>query len=150
MKFQGEKFIEVVDGIEPDAYAAGSTYYSSTIDIKGYNELLVGVQMGDMVATSAVTVLVQEDDNTSFSSATTVTDGTNTATTGALAAGTADNLTYLLSINLTNPNRERYMRVAATVATANSDLGVFVLLLGAQDLPVTQDSTYITVSARVE
>jgi len=134
VKYTASEFVKAVVATVPDNHSAGAVN-GTAIDTLGFSELLIVVNSGANGSSGTVDVILQEDDNSGFSSATAITGAVFTQITEA-----NDNTIYVGRVNL-NADRERYIRTVSTVGTAACDFGIVGILLNAKDVPVTQTNT---------
>lgn len=136
MKFSSTEFCKVFESINPDAYASGTTTEGETVDTLGYEEALIIVNCGDFAASATLAITVEEDSDSAMGSTANIASATM-----SLVDATDDNTVQVGRINLTNPNRERYLRVQGVTAVDAVDYGAIVVLLGSTTLPVSQQQT---------
>lgn len=120
--------IKIVSALRPDDY--GSTAPNATqclnIDTLGFRWAVFSVDVGNVAGTS-ITAIVQQDDNSAMSSATSVTGATMT-----VWGNTSDNTQRSITIDLSKT--ERYLQLAFTYDTISaSDVSAVCVLSGAHD-----------------
>lgn len=134
MKFQADKFIQVVHAIQAKNHTAAVS--SAAIDTRGFDECLVIVNAGTAGATASGTVFVMESDSTTAASFAHIAGSSFTSITPTAATKASQ----ILSIDLRG--RKRYLRVKYTTATANAIyVASDVLLLSYRTPPVTASAT---------
>lgn len=131
MKFQGDKFVRVVHGIQAKNHT--SNISSAAIDTLGYDEAVVIFNKGTAGTTAALDAIVMESPSTTAASFAHIagcsfTQVTPTAATKATEIGRIDLRC-----------RKRYLRVKFITATANGvNAAASVLLLAGKTLPSVQ------------
>lgn len=98
--------------------AVGSPHIGAAIDTKDLGDILIQYNAGTHVTSATVDIKIQESDDGS-----TFTDVVGAVFSQVTTAN--HETTYLASIRPTTT--KRYIRAHATVATADANLGVFVL-----------------------
>jgi hypothetical protein len=114
--------IAVVATIDPDAYGAGAQN-SDVVDMSNFESLLVLLQVGDIVTTGTVDLIVQSSAVAAMSSPVTVK-----SITQLTAAGTDSDKQVLVNVrgeHLTEGHR--YVRVTVTFGVAGADAGLVIL-----------------------
>lgn len=125
-----------------NAAAAGtSEVLTSVLDMTGYDGVLFVAALGDVTATSVVTLTAKGNTASSTSSPTPtdVTDGV----TAAFTAGASDADNKLLVVDVVRPS-QRYVFASLTRTTANAVVdGIIAIQYRGRSLPVTQGSTVL-------
>jgi len=123
---------------------AGTTYNNTTIgvssgiDMRGYDEATVMMNLGTVNGTLQVSLL--EGDTAVASAATAITDEAGTAADFTDTTTANDNTTRMIAIRC--KDKKRYLFVKAVRVGANAkSFAVDVLLSNAKEVPVTQDNT---------
>jgi len=122
------------------AAAAQTDVTTSVVDMAGYDSVMFVAALGDVTATSVLTLTVKENTANSTSSPTpaSVTGGSCTYTA---AASDADN--KLMAVDVVRP-AYRYVFAVLSRGTANAVVdGVFAILYRSRSVPVTADSTVL-------
>lgn len=121
--------LKIVQAITIAAGAAGATGIDgTTLDLSGFEEVLVAVQFGPIVSGAATSIKWQEGDASDLSDAADVT-----GTSQTVADDDDNKVKY---IHVIKP-RGRYGRVVVSRATQNATCSAIYLLGGAKTLPVT-------------
>lgn len=132
-----ETAFKPLSGLDSVTIASATTTAGTAIDTLGWKHCTFVVSVGTVAGTTTgVSALIQSDDNSSFTSATSVTGAAFTAAT--LLAGDA-----IEAGRLNCHETERYLRVSVTTAGASPSvpISVFVMLSGHDD-DDRQDVTY--------
>ena len=111
-----------VQVLDPDANSA-ATYTSSEIDVTGYYEALLIVNVGTMASTSTLDCKIQA----ASTSAGSLSDITGAAITQQTEAG-GDSDSIVVGRVLCN-GQDPFWKVVTTVGTAASDSGVTMILM---------------------
>lgn len=106
-----------VQGIDPDAYAAGT--YTKTIDCRGADFLEVVLAAGALGSSATLDCKLQEGDESDGSDAADITGAAFTQMTQA--GGDSDSVAQGV---LFCPHYKRYITISMTVAVATSDCAV--------------------------
>ena len=118
-----------------NTFTTATTVNGAAVDTRGYQQFCAIITFGDVTSAGAnITVKLQSDDNSGFSSATDITG----ATTGAI--NPTDNTTRVIygQVNgLLAGGSERYIRATATTASTDTyPVGVVIALYGGPLNPV--------------
>lgn len=126
------------------AAAAQTEITSSVVDMQGYDSVMFVAALGDVTATSVLTLTAKTNTANSTSSPTPTTLASPATYTAA--ASDADN--KLMALDLQKV-RERYVFATLTRTTANAVVdGIFAILYNKQDRPlVSQDSTVLVTQS---
>lgn len=129
------KFIAV----ENAAVAGTSLLTTDVVDTQGFDSIAFIVKLGDVTATSVLTLTGKTNTANSTSSPTPTT--LSTTVTFTADATSADE--KLLILDLNKP-RQQYVFATLTRATANAVVdGIFAVLYNAGDKPLTVDATVV-------
>lgn len=124
-----------------NAVAAGTTeVLSSVLDMQGYDSVMFIVTLGDVTATSVLTLTAKSNTANSTSSPTpsSITDGSCTFTAGA---SDADN--KLMIVDVLRPSK-RYVFASLTRTTANAVVdSITAIQYCSRSVDVTQGSTVL-------
>ena len=135
------KQCKVTQAITVTNGAAGSADIEGvTLDMSGYEGVLMIVQFGAIVSGAVTAITAQQG------AASDLSDATNLLGTGQTVADTDDEDTFI--IDLYKP-RERYVRVHVDRATQNATCSAIYIQYGARTEPVTSASTSIKVESHV-
>lgn len=123
-------------------HTAASTINGTSIDTRGFTYLTAFVMYGDVTATAAetITIKLQSDDNSGFSSATDITG----ATTGAVTVANAiDNTIRVIHGPINGTTAERYVRVTSINSGGSTacPVGVCVVLSNGPTVPAATGTT---------
>jgi hypothetical protein len=126
--------LKVIQATTATAGAAGTTAVNgATVDMSGFEEVMVLVPFGAIVSGAATSIKWQEGSTTSPT--------TDVAGTNITVADTDDDTTKVLRI--IKP-RSRYGRVVVSRATQNATVGaIYYVLSGGSTMPPTDDSTVV-------
>ena len=124
------KNIKTSSAITIAAGAAGSSNLNgSTLDMEGFEDVLIALQTGPIVSGSVASLKLQQG---AQSDASDMSDLLGTAQT---IADTDDNKEFL--VNLIKPVK-RYVRLVVLIATQNATVAALYHQSGARKTPVTQ------------
>lgn len=132
MKAQLDKNLKVLHLLDADSHAA-NTYNTPVIDVKDFDEILLILNMGEMQASSTVTVTVPYDSASDGSFANSVTGATMT-----LLASSHNDQTFIGRLDV-RELPERFIRPKVVVAVDASEFSLCALLGSPEKAPVTQE-----------
>lgn len=113
----------------------GDDLESSTIDMLGFDGVLIIYKLGAITATGVPTLTVKDSSD----------DSTYASISGASQAGDSDDDNLILAINVHKPTK-RYLRANLNRATANVVLdGAIAIKYGPNKSAVTQGSTVVGI-----
>lgn len=125
--------------VENSAVAGTSALTTDVVDTRGFDSIAFVAVLGDVTATSVLTLTGKTNTADSVSSPTPVAL-TDTAT---FTAGASDADNKMMILDIQKP-RARYVFAVLTRADANAVVdGIFAILYNAQEKPVTADATVL-------
>lgn len=130
--------VKVTQAITTAAGASGTgTITGATLDMQGYEGVMILVAMGPIASSGPVTLKVQQDTDSAMGAA------ADLEGTGITVADDADNTSFIIDIR--RP-RERYVRLIAARHTSNASTvgAAYYLQYDARNRPVTQSSGITT------
>lgn len=128
-----------VSVVANSAAAAQTEVLSSVLDMQGYDGVMFIALLGDVTATSVLTLTAKGNSASSTSSPTPVTQKATTAFTAG--ASDADNLALI--VDVCDPAL-RYIFASLTRTTANAVVnGIVAIQYKAEYRPTTQDATVL-------
>jgi hypothetical protein len=132
----------VKKSLAPQAVTTGATVNGTGVDCAGYESLMVDVELGAIVDSANVSVLVKLQQSSDDGSVDTYADITGATTGAVLNAGA--NEPYVFDVNLSEC--ERYIRAVAIGGASGGGLvSAAFHLSGGRHLPPTQVNTVISV-----
>lgn len=133
-----------IDRVLADTAAGQAATNGDILDMAGYEGVLFIAKLGDVTATSVVTLQAQQNTlNQSGGMATLAGSATYTA-------GASDADDDLLVLDVYRP-RERYVRPVFTSATANAvKNGVIAIRYGSRNKPMVQGATVLASATLIE
>lgn len=129
----------VLGTIDPDAYAA-STVVSDYCSMEKFEEIMVILLVGDMVATSTIDAVIKQATDSSGTSAKNLT--TSKAITQLTQAGSDSNKQVIINVraeDLDMANSFDHVAVSVTIGTAGSDFGAVILGLNPRYAPASDN-----------
>lgn len=125
--------------VEAAAAAAQTELVSDVLDMSGYEGVIFIALLGDVTATSVLTLTVKANSANSVSSPTPVTQ----KATDAFTAGAADADSMVLMVDVYQPTL-RYVFASLTRTTANAVVGgIIAIQYGAHNKPTSQAASVI-------
>lgn len=129
--------------VSNDAVAGTSDITTSVVDTQGYDSVCFVAALGDITATSILTLTAKTNSANSTSSP--APTALTPAVTYTAAASDADNKMMALDIN---KPRDRYVFAVLNRTTANAVVdGIFAILYNKQDRPLKAQDATMLVSA---
>ena len=136
MKQTAHEEVKVVHMLDAASYGAAAEAFSTAVDCKGFDEMLLIVNAGVITATGDVALQLEESaDNSTWVDIT----GASEADTTLVVAN--DQKSYVGRIDLRK--RLRYIRVGYDVDDDAAIMSMDAVLLGAKEKPVTQENTVL-------
>lgn len=130
--------VKVTQAITTAAGASGTgTINGATLDMQGFEGVMIVVAMGPVASSGPVTLKVQQDESSGMGSA------ADLEGTGITVADDKDNTSFIIDIR--RP-RERYLRVVAARHTSNASTvgSALYFQYDARNRPVTQSADITT------
>lgn len=125
--------------------AATTEVVSSVVDLQGYDSVLLFAVLGDVTATSVLTLTAKTNTANSTSSPA----PTSLASPATFTAGATNADNKIMAIDLQKV-RDRYIFASLTRTTANAVVdGIFAILYNKQDRPLTLQDASILVSVEL-